>query len=124
MKCPIIVIADHIDVSFYNSPEIAAFHLEAIDVLNGIYEVYDANACLLDIKIYPVKIEKKWFEFYKPKYVDILKMECNQTKMINYDKVIKILKDFYRTISIDVQDNMTLSDLINIAKKTNLIETK
>lgn len=124
MKCPIIVIEDHTDVNFYDSPEIASLHLEAVDVLNEIYEVYDANAFLLDIKIYPTKVEKKWFEFYKSKYIDILKIECNQTKIINCDKVIKILQDFYRSISIDIQDNITLSDLIDIAKKTNLIETK
>lgn len=124
MKCPIIVIADRVDVSFYNSAEIAALSLEAIDVLDGLYEVYDANACLLDIKIYPREI-KRWFGFGEPEYImDIVKIEDPQFINIYDDKLIKILKEFYSDLPIDIKDDSTLSDLIDIAKEKNLIEFK
>lgn len=124
MKCPIIVIEECTSVSFYHSAEIAARSLEAIDVLDGLYEVYDANACLLDIKIYPREI-KRWFGFGEPEYImDIVKIEDPQFINIYDDKLIKILKEFYSDLPIDIKDDSTLSDLIDIAKEKNLIEFK
>lgn len=124
MKYPIIVIADQVDISFYHSAEIAARSLEAIDVLDGLYEVYDANACLLDIKICPREV-KRWFGFGEPEYImDMVKIEDPQSINIYYDKLIEILKKFYSYLPIGIKDDSTLSDLIDIAKERNLIDFK
>ncbi len=123
MKTPIIVIEDGFDVSFYDSPEIAGSYLEPIDILDNVYEIYDADACLLEAKICNEKLDKKWFDYFKPDYIDVVKIESGTVKIIHYDKLVKILTNFFHnTINLDVHDNLSLSDLIDVAKRKNYIK--
>ena len=51
MKYPIIIVADGTDVDFFSSEEAAALSLEAVDVQDGVYQAYDADANFLTISL-------------------------------------------------------------------------
>ena len=102
MKTPIIV-SENGDIAFFNSIEDATSYLEPIDVENNEYDFYDAEGLIL--KALPTKPN-----------ITILEPE---TKEINTDKLISILKKFYENIGLENNwiQKSTLEDLVRHGAK-------
>jgi hypothetical protein len=51
VKLPIIIICESGDVHIYDSIDEAARSMESIDVIDGVYTVYDSEGYLLDLHV-------------------------------------------------------------------------
>ena len=123
MKYPIIIVADGTDVDFFSSEEAAALSLEAVDVQDGVYQAYDADANFLTVSL-PEGFKKTRFLCFTLLNSDgKIAISDNAVKRTNKKgELCRILCSYYHKIGIVCPDQSTLETLIKTAEDHNLIK--
>ncbi len=103
MKPPII-ICDGMDISFFNSLEVAQISIEPTDVNNNLYTIYDSTGLLL----HPVVIDDPIYDVVRIYTTDELRK----------NELFETLVEFYSEIGHEkkVLETMNLPQLIEIGK--------
>ena len=96
MKFPLI-IAEGLDISFYDRLEDAECSLEAIDVKEGLYEAYDSEGSLLKLSVLD-RETPVLFGLMKPvlEHVNISLAEDNPSHSL---KLEKLLRSFLKSLN-------------------------
>ncbi len=117
MKMPIIVIEGG-DITFFRTIHDAENHLEAIDIIDQIYEIFDSDG-----KVLRQSVAKKSVKyFFGKRTVDVDVVHIGDSDERNPEKLKNLLRKFLRVLKdLDVAnvniDDLDLSALIERASR-------
>ncbi len=120
MKLPIIVIEGEGDISIYRTAHDAEIHLEPIDIIDNIYEIFDSDGKVLRQRV--AKRSVKYF--FGRRTVDVDGVYLDDSDESNPERLKKLLQKFLKgSRKLDAVnanlENLDLASLIeNILRYT------
>lgn len=123
MKEPIIIIAEDIDVEFYETVVDAESNMEPIDVQNAIYKAYDSMGKLLQISVRKETEKKPWYLGGGYNHIEYVSITDRSPEKDDKKELELSLINYYKYLSsqsptkfpIHIHSQMELKELIDLA---------
>ena len=103
-----IIVAEGLDIRFYNSISDAELDLEALDIREEVYTAYDSEGKLLSFEI--VEDTKKIFFGFMETQIELVKIKLLDNESNHSEELLKLLTEYLYAVG-SLKDKERLANL-------------